>query len=64
MIVIKEVIDSNLQLSPTEGAKTERLSEMIAFFGFSPVVQGIEVEFPKLLIWVRFSAWLLYDLQK
>ena len=39
MIVIKEVIDSNLQLSPTEGAKVERLSKMIAFFGCSPLVQ-------------------------
>ena len=64
MIVIKEVIASNLQLSPIGGAKAERLSEMIAFFGFSPVVQGIEWEFPKLLIWFRFSAGLLYDPQK
>ena len=31
---------------------------MIAFFGFSPVVQRIEWEFPKLLIWVRFPAEL------
>ncbi len=32
---------------------------MIAFFGFSPLVQRIEWEFPKLLIRVRFSAGLL-----
>lgn len=59
MIVKKIIISSNLQLSPREGAKAERLSEMTAFFGFSPVVQRIEWEFPKLLIRVRFSAGLL-----
>ncbi len=64
MIVIKEVIASNLQLSPIGGAKAERLSEMIAFFGLSPVFQRIEWEFPKLLIRVRLSTGLLYDLQK
>ena len=35
------------------------LSEILAFFDFSPVVQRIEWEFPKLLIRVRFSAGLL-----
>ncbi len=31
---------------------------------FSPVVQRIELKYPKLLIRVRFSTGLLEDLQK
>lgn len=40
--------------------KAERLSKTMAFFSFSPVVQRIEWEFPKLLIRVRYSAGLQF----